>query len=143
MIENNYGLAWTDDFESGCDQVDSQHKRLFELVRDLVKACTEGYDTEVLDETITFLVHYTVLHFTDEETFMQSHNYPDIKRHKQLHEDFKITVGELVQKFNDNGSTTELSRDVNKIVVRWLINHIQNEDKKIGKHVRALQREML
>jgi len=138
MENSNFGLAWSEDFEIGCDQVDSQHKRLFELVNDLVKACTEGYDTDVLNETITFLVQYTVLHFKDEETFMINHNYLEYEPHKQLHEDFKVTVGELVQEFNNTGSTQELSNNVNKVVVRWLINHIQREDKNIGVHVRNL-----
>ena len=138
MSDNNYGMAWSENYELGCDQVDSQHKRLFELVRDLVKACTEGYDTQVLNETITFLVQYTVLHFKDEEMFMINHNYPEYESHKLLHDDFKITVRNLVQEFNDTGSTSELSDNVNKVVVRWLINHIQREDKKIGNHVRNL-----
>jgi len=143
MSAANYGLAWSEDFELGCDQVDSQHKRLFELVGDLIKACTEGYDTDVLNETITFLVNYTVLHFQDEESFMQTYNYPGFIAHKQLYEDFKVTVGELVSKYNESGSTSELSDNVNTVVVRWLINHIQREDKKIGVHVREVLKEAM
>jgi len=143
MAETNYGVVWSENFELGCDQVDSQHKRLFELVGDLIKACTEGYDMDVLNETITFLVQYTVLHFTDEENFMLNHNYPDYEPHKQLHDDFKVTVRDLVEEFNKSGSTTQLSDSVNKIVVRWLINHIQREDKKIGVHVRNLSRQAM
>jgi hemerythrin len=66
------------------------------------------------------------------------YNYPEYNEHKQFHEDFKITVGELAEKFYKNGSSAELSSDVNKTVIRWLINHIQREDKKIGEHVRSV-----
>jgi len=139
MNERRFGLAWSDEFELGCDQVDSQHKRLFELVSNLAEACTDGYDTKILNETLDFLVTYTVQHFQDEEDFQLRYNYPDYERHKQLHEEFKATVGEHVQEFKENGSSSELSNTVNKIVVRWLINHIQREDKKIGNHVRRLE----
>jgi len=135
MNEIKYGLAWSKEFELGYGQVDAQHRRLFELVSELVSACMEGLDTKKLRETLDFLVKYTIQHFTDEEALQLRYNYPGYERHKQLHEDFKVTVGELVQEFDQYGSTVELSNNVNKIVVKWLINHIQREDKRIGDHI--------
>jgi len=60
----------------------------------------------------------------------------EFKKHKKIHENFKATVGELVQRFEDSGSSENLSSDVNKILVRWLVNHIQKEDSKIGEHIK-------
>ena len=126
MIFAGVYVAWTA-LESG---------GLFDLVNELVNACMDGSDTEKLQDTLRFLVDYTVRHFHFEEELQLQYHYPDYDRHKQLHDDFKQTVGELVEKFNQNGSSSELSSDVNRIVVRWLINHIQREDKKIGEHIR-------
>ena len=138
MSESSYGIAWSEDYELGSPQIDAQHRQLFKLVSDLVIACTDGYDEKILNETLDFLVNYTVQHFEDEEAYQLEYNYPDYERHKQLHIDFKEKVGELVQEFNESGECVELSRNVNKIVVRWLVNHIQREDKKIGNHVQRL-----
>ena len=138
MSEQNYGLAWSEDFELGFERVDQQHKRIFELVRNLVKACTEGYDTKVLNDTLDFLVEYTVEHFNNEEEIQLLYNFPEYEQHKQLHEDFKVVVSEKVREFKENGSSEELSNSVNKIIVRWLINHIQGEDKKIGLYLRKM-----
>ena len=135
MNEIKYGMAWSKDFELGCGQVDTQHRRLFELVSELVSACMDGRDTHKLRETLDFLVTYTIRHFTDEEALQLSCNYPGYERHRQIHEDFKVTVGELVREFDQYGSTVELSNNVNKTVVKWLINHIQREDKRIGDHL--------
>jgi len=98
----------------------------------------DGTDTGKLKDTLDFLVYYTIRHFDDEEALQLQYNYPEYSRHKQLHEDFKVTVGELVQRFEQNGSSTELSNDVNKIIVRWLINHIQHEDLKIALHIQGI-----
>jgi hemerythrin len=136
--EESYGLAWKDDFNLGHEWVDMQHRRLFELVGSLVESCSDGSDTIKLKGTLDFLVNYTVQHFNDEEALQIKFNYPGYERHKRLHEDFKTTVGGLVEKFTAGGSSAELSSDVNKIIVRWLINHIQREDKKIGEHIRSL-----
>jgi len=141
MESAQYGVAWSDDYNLGFEQVDSQHRRLFELVNNLVKACMEKLDMILLQDTLDFLVKYTVQHFADEEAVQLEYNYPGYKEHKQMHEDFKVTVGQHVQQFNESGSSEELSNTMNKIVVRWLINHIQREDMKIGAHIRSLQKQ--
>jgi len=132
------GLAWKEEFNLGHEWVDMQHRRLFELVSGLVESCAVGSDAIKLKGTLDFLVNYTVQHFDDEEALQLKYGYPGYERHKRIHEDFKATVGGLVEKFTISGSSAELSSDVNKIVVRWLINHIQREDKKIGEHIKSL-----
>jgi len=138
MTDQRYGIAWTDKLRLGNDQVDAQHMRLIELLNELVTQCMEGSNTEHLKETLDFLVDYTVEHFYDEESLQVRYNFPEYTRHKQLHEDFKVVVSELVQRFVESGSSEDLSNDVNKIIVRWLVSHIQLEDKKIGQHIRRL-----
>ena len=135
----NQGLAWKDSFTLGNEQVDLQHKKLFELLSEIVTACIDGSDTGKLKATLDFLVNYTVRHFHFEEELQLKYNYPEYEKHKQLHEEFTRTVGELVEKFHKNGSSTELSNAVNRTIVRWLINHIQREDKKIGDYIRSIQ----
>ena len=132
------GIVWDERLKLDNEKVDSQHKRLFELLSELVKQCTDGCNVEKLRETLDFLSDYTVQHFYDEESLQIQYNFPGYTRHKQLHEDFKKVVGDLVQRFAESGSSKELSDDVNKIVVRWLISHIQQEDKKIGKHIQQM-----
>ena len=130
------GVAWSKDYELGCEFVDSQHKRLFELVNNMTKACADGNDRKMLNETLDFLVQYTVQHFADEEALQIKCNYPGYEAHKQLHEEFIETVGEKVAEYREKGSTKFLNDAVNKIVVKWLINHILMEDMKIGAYIK-------
>ena len=139
MDDIKYGLAWSDDYKLGNPTVDEQHHRLFELVSEIVVACTEDRGTETLARTLDFLLEYTVKHFRDEEAIQIQFGFPDLGRHKLLHEDFKREVSELVQDFRQSGSSEELSNNVNRVIVRWLINHIQREDKKIVAHIRSIR----
>ena len=138
MNDLKYGIAWNDSFKIGYEQVDSQHYRLFELLSELVGSCAEGKDVPGIGETLDFLVNYTVQHFCDEESLQVQYNYPDYARHKELHEKFKIAVGELVGRYAQSGSAENLKQDINRVVVRWLISHIQQEDKRIGNHIREV-----
>jgi len=81
------------------------------------------------------LVNYTVQHFNDEEVLQIKCNYPEYEKHKQIHEDFKVTVTELIKRFNESGSSTNLCEDVKSIVIKWLVNHIMSEDKKISAYL--------
>ena len=143
MNDLQNGIAWRESYRLGDERVDSQHYQIFALLSDLVSSCQDGSNYARLHETLDFLVNYTVKHFYDEESLQIQYNYPGYRRHKQQHDDFKVTVGEIVKKFDANESSAELANDVNKIIVRWLITHITQEDMKVGKHMReAKQREL-
>ena len=136
MNEQRYGIAWDDRLKLGNEQVDAQHKRLFELLSELVGQCMDGSNGEKLKGTLDYLVDYTISHFYAEELIQAQYGFPDYARHKKLHEGFKETVGDLVKRYTVSGSSEELSNDANRIVVRWLTGHIQQEDKKIGEYIR-------
>jgi len=136
--ELDYGIAWDDSLLTGNTIVDMQHQKIFRLLSDLVRFCEDGSDTSKLRETLMILVSHAVRHFADEEALQLECGYPDYENHKQRHGDFKIAMSELVQRFEKNGSSIELSQDVNKIVVGWLVKHIQQEDKKISEYIRIM-----
>ena len=139
MGEIKYGIAWSDDYKLGNGKVDAQHRRLFELVSDLVGSCVEGSGEEKVKEALDFLVDYTIQHFIDEEALQLEYGYPEYESHRQLHEEFKGTVGAMISEYENTGSSQELGDNVNKTIVRWLINHIQREDKKIADHIRKMK----
>ena len=133
---SNEGIKWNDSYKLGNEKVDGQHRQLFELLSGLVNSCEDGSELTKIQEALDFLVNYTIQHFNDEEALQIACGYPEYERHKELHEAFKVTVTDLVKRFVTSGSSFELSSDLNKIVVRWLISHIQGEDKKIGSYIK-------
>lgn len=140
MSEMKYGIAWSDSYKLGEENVDAQHRKLFDLLSDLVGSCERKTQVDKVHEALSFLVNYTVKHFNDEEDLQLKWGFPEYERHKQLHEDFKVVVSDLVKKFKESGSSDELSSALNKTVVTWLIKHIQGEDKKIGKFIMEKRR---
>jgi hemerythrin-like metal-binding protein len=133
------GIAWDETLSLGNEQIDLQHHQMFEFLSSLVDACAEGTEAARLNETLEFLEDYTVEHFLTEEALLRQCSYPEYEKHKQMHEDFKITIDGLVQRFKKEGSSTELNSDVSKIEVRWLLDHIQKKKKKIGMYIRSIE----
>ena len=134
-------IEWSPDLETGNDNIDSQHKQLIAYLNDLLDACVKGSDIDALSGNLNFLVNYAVRHFCDEEETQQKYGYPDYQNHKRMHESFKQTAEALMRDFEENGSSAELSKALYDTVAMWFIQHISREDKKIGEHIRHLERE--
>jgi hemerythrin len=136
MTEWAYGVAWSDDLETGNDAIDYQHKQLFKLTSDLVEACEKKKGDGILGEALDFLASYTVKHFVDEEALQVEHKYPGYENHKKLHEDFKAKVVEMIDQYKTNNASVDLRAQVNTFIIRWLLQHIKREDFKIAEHIR-------
>ena len=135
---DNDGIKWDDNYLIGSEDVDAQHKQIFDLVNALIKSCDDGSDTAKIKETLDFLVNYAVQHFDDEEALQIKCHFPEYSKHKKMHDDFKITVVDLVKRFYEKGSSAALGDDTRQIVKTWLHNHIISEDKKIGIHMNTI-----
>jgi hemerythrin-like metal-binding protein len=133
------GIAWSDELETGVRQLDRQHYQMFELLSGLVTACKDGTNAAKLEETADFLVNYMEKHFSDEEALQIQYNYPEYKEHKLMHEALRYIIGGFAKKLKEYGSTEELAGEINKVVVKWLVDHIRQEDKKISEYIRKVK----
>jgi hemerythrin-like metal-binding protein len=137
-----YGIAWSKELETGNKDIDSQHKQIFRLTSNLTAACIRGEGFFMLEETLDFLAAYTIRHFADEEELQRQCGFPEYAEHKKQHEDFTKTVAGLVAEFKTNGSSVELLDKVNSLIVRWLIQHIKQEDFKISAYINSRKKAL-
>ncbi|MFT3951449.1 MAG: hemerythrin family protein [Oscillospiraceae bacterium] len=129
--------VWTDELISGNRQVDEQHKMLFTAVNNFMDACAMGKGRKYIEDTMQFLVDYTVGHFADEEKLQLACKYPGYAAHKKIHDDFKRTAGELFAELKAEGPTIVMVSKVSSIVGNWLVTHIKQEDLKFVKYMKA------
>ena len=129
---------WDSSLESGYAKVDNQHKQLFAALNNLIDASASGKGDKAVIETLEFLTSYAVKHFADEENLQIRFNYPDYLNHKRIHDEFKGTVGELVQKVGKEGPTEVIINEVSSAVGAWLLNHIRGDDFRMAAFVKAV-----
>ncbi|MDR0570249.1 MAG: bacteriohemerythrin [Clostridiales Family XIII bacterium] len=129
--------TWTNDWATGNQTIDFQHKQLFQAINNLLEACQSGKGRTHIDSTMIFLVNYTAKHFGDEEKLQQQFGYPDYPNHRKLHDNFKATVNELAKQLREGGPSIAIVGKVNSSVGGWLVNHIQKEDKKVAAHIKS------
>ena len=128
-------FVWKEDLETGIEKIDFQHKELFKAVNGLIDACHDNKGFKVIDDTITFLLNYTISHFNEEEALQQKGGYPDYPNHKKLHEDFRTQAQELAEKVKV-GHSIDVVMELSRLIGDWLIKHIKKEDKKLGEYLK-------
>ncbi|MBR4982081.1 MAG: hemerythrin family protein [Lachnospiraceae bacterium] len=124
---------FTEDCLIGVEQIDNEHRRLFELVNEtadlLMKDTVNRNDVTKL---FTELNEYAVLHFRHEEEYMQEVNDPELPRQKEMHQAFVSKLKEI--ELGDIKSTDdkETVKNILEFVARWLFSHILSSDTMIG-----------
>jgi hemerythrin-like metal-binding protein len=121
-------IEWSDNYSVHVQSIDRQHKRLVDLINKLHKAMRSNAAKTVIAQVIHELVDYTQVHFKDEEKLMEKAGYVDLDKQKVQHFKFVEEIAQFQEKFNSG--KTMISMDVMKFLKDWLLNHIQNADKK-------------
>jgi len=126
-------IEWDDSFSVGINLIDEQHKMLIERTNAISEAVEMTRGLEKILQTLSFMIEYTEFHFSAEEKVMKENNYPKFDQHHKLHEDFKDRLNLMVQDFEEEGATTQLSEEITSYLTNWLVNHIKGIDTELGK----------
>lgn len=125
-------FKWKDSFCTGIEEIDAQHKRLFEIGSDLydIAILDNGFDHyDELVQILNSLKDYTKYHFEYEEKLMKQYEFQLLEQHKIEHDKF---IGKLVEV--ESGNIDEKQKrtilDMIDFVANWISNHILKSDFK-------------
>ena len=132
-------FPWNENFETGIEEIDVQHKRLVQLLNTLVGHLAFQLDAPVIEQVFDELKRYTVTHFDAEEAIWHKYFSGDSWEdwHKSAHSDFI----EQVVRLKNNESVHGLEQTLEEIVTfltHWLALHIIESDRRMAKVVLAL-----
>lgn len=121
-------LTWTESLSVNIKSIDDQHKKLFDLINDFYENINSRSNNENILKLLDGMKQYTCKHFSNEERFMVSLNYPDYETHKKQHEVFIKKIDELENKIRSGYLV--VSFEITGFLKDWIKNHIQKVDKK-------------
>ncbi len=130
-------VNWDDSLSVGVEVIDEQHKALIQKLNDTCAAAAMGEGERQTSQALEFLIDYTDYHFSTEERHMEKVRYPGMVKHKALHEEFKQTLAELEQDFNEEGATKKVAEAVQTLLMNWLVKHIQHVDQQFASFLEA------
>ncbi len=121
-------LQWSPDLSVNVKEIDTQHKKLVDLINLLHDSMKSGKGKDVLSQVLNDLTDYTVYHFSTEEKLFEKYGYPEYTRHKKEHDDLTKQVIEIKSKFEAGQNT--ITVEVMSFLKDWLNNHIKHSDKR-------------
>ncbi|MFZ2450221.1 MAG: hypothetical protein CTY16_15945 [Methylobacter sp.] len=134
-------LVWSDSFATKIEIVDTQHKKLFELLNRLPECVASGRpDPEMIDSILKELMAYADKHFVDEELLMAHHHLDPrhINVHRMEHKSFMYDVQNMWEHLSLEEDLTEVSEKLVRFVTSWLTYHILGIDQVMALQIFAI-----
>jgi hemerythrin len=131
------GILWGEHLATGIEEIDEQHRELFRRLNAFFDACDAGKEKQELIGMLQFLDDYVVIHFRAEERLQELYGYSERDRHRDYHRGFVGQLTDLKRRFLLEGPTPALVKEINRIVVGWLLDHIAEKDRLFGNAARG------
>jgi hemerythrin len=129
MIDKHiHKLEWEEKYSVGVEEIDTQHKKMFEIINELIDTATNIPSEESLSPIINALLEYRTYHFATEEKYFKEFNYDGAEKHIAEHIMFGKKVEAVAAKNKDD--VIALTFDLLDFLEDWLVNHILSVDQQ-------------
>lgn len=118
-------MQWKDAYKIGQDDIDAQHRHLFELTNALIAA----HDVPTLRKLIMQLYKHTREHFELEEALMHKLNFPGATAHTGYHNSLLRRLNAISQEV---GQSRVNKLEVEQLMTDWALRHIPIDDALIA-----------
>ena len=81
-------VSWDKNCRVGVEEIDNQHKKLFETINKLHNLVANERDSNLVEDALNDLANYIEAYFKTEEEYFDKFNYPDTSSHKREHREF-------------------------------------------------------
>lgn len=123
-------LKWDEKYAVGIAEFDEQHKKIMEMLNQLLDAVKHEGTIEKSGDIVNKLIAYASEHFGTEEAAMKEHDYPYLKKHHDEHNVIKSKLSDLHKKCVE-GDTLH-TMEILKFITHWMDNHLKDVDMNYG-----------
>ena len=116
-------------------QMNDQHHRLIDMMNRVYDRHAARANKAELNQLLTNLRQYTIQHFDQEERMLESIGFPQLDRHKIIHEQLLADFGKHYDAFA--AGTGAISQKFFDFLKLWLTSHIMHIDRKYGEYAAA------
>ncbi|RHW77781.1 bacteriohemerythrin [Colwellia sp. RSH04] len=133
-------FPWNENFSTGIDSIDDQHKQLVRILNRLAANLANLSAPIILNEIFDELAEYADYHFKSEELIWVDNFKNDewVTQHSLTHGSFIDKVIEIKNN-KDNKSLDDVIYDIITFLSNWLAYHILDTDKRMALAVIALK----
>ncbi|KAB2952983.1 bacteriohemerythrin [Heliorestis acidaminivorans] len=127
-------VEWNDELLTGLGMIDDQHKKLVARIASFTEAVNQQ-DFKAIEETVNYLIGYSIQHFGAEELIMIRNGYDEFKSHREEHSWFINKVYDLQKSLLQKELSQEQLEEMRDVLVNWTLQHIKIRDKRISEKI--------
>jgi hemerythrin len=128
-------ILWNQQFATGIEQLDQQHRMLIANINHLEAMLyitnPNREESEFVVHLVDFLETYANTHFNLEEQCMAKHRCPAHARNLQGHEYFRNLLRDYKHRCGTEGYTVDLLRKLHADASSWIKEHILTIDTQL------------
>jgi hemerythrin len=122
-------LEWKDEYATGIDDVDEEHKDLIDVINRLHELLLTDDAKLTVPAFFDRLIKGVSAHFALEERIMGESEYPELAAHREDHERLLDEIRDLVEAF---GQAEEIdSVDLAMRLEPWFTHHFATHDLRL------------
>lgn len=128
----NMSFQWKDRYNLGIEEIDKQHKKLFEIGARVYSLATSNDSYDHYDEILGMLnelLEYTEYHFGYEENIMKTYNYVELDQQEKDHVYYVHKIKSIASKDIDADQQKAIVEIVD-FLSEWISSHIIFSDRK-------------
>lgn len=131
-------IKWDNSLAVGHEEIDAQHRELFDFVGELVEAILANRGYAQVQRIIEFLDDYIARHFETEEKCMKENDYPFLELQINDHRRFSRYFVNLKQEISKDFAKRRnfLLFRIQILLIDWLVNHTSKLDRHFGRFLR-------
>jgi len=125
-------ITWQEKYSTGVEELDKQHKNLFQYSNDL-EECVKNrtFSKVTTDRMLRFLDQYIKVHFNHEETCMFKYSCPIASKNKNAHQEFILKFKATEEKVKDDKNYEKALKELHHYLESWLEEHICKIDTQL------------
>lgn len=99
-------IEWKDSYSVGIEELDSQHRKLLELINQIGALAEKDLSKESCFAMLNAMIKYAQEHFYTEERYLEENAYPNYTQQKEAHESFVEDTFSMAQDLAGEGLLT-------------------------------------
>jgi len=123
-------VEWRDDFRTGIDAVDFEHRELISLINAAHAELESGASRRDFEGFLGEIYARISSHFALEERIMQANGYDQYADHKADHERLLDDIRDIMDEY-DAGGYEGLTRELGNRLQAWFVEHFKTRDARL------------
>ncbi len=127
-------IEWNPAYSIDVPSIDSQHRLLVSIIRQLQEAMLQGKVKETVVPLFGALNQYTKFHFEYEEQLLREHGYSSLESHQMSHAGLIRKLQEIQDQYT--AGTITAGGPLMQFLRNWLFDHIGSHDRQYAPFLR-------